>query len=200
MTHSTTISQHKKERETKGLILEIAEGLFSLYGYVGVSMRSIAEALGISKPALYYHFKNKQELYFEVLNQASKELIESLQQVIGQNVTLQRKFHGVITTYIDYCINKKDMVHLMMQEVSKQDKEIMDSISKISNEILDLLEPLIKEILKESQKIKRVNSRFVTHLFIGIMNSFIISQSLSGRKKYNSKQIADQLIALSMNN
>jgi len=201
MTNSNAVvNEGQKEPVTKDLIIGISQDLFSLYGYIGVSMRSIAEKLDITKPALYYHFKNKQELYFEVLTHSSKEFMQLLSQSANQKASVQKRYHDVITTYIDYSTNKKDMVHLMMQKVTKKDQEILNFISKVSDEILDLLEPLIKEVLKKNQKIKKVNSRFVTHLLVGVLNSFIISQSLSGRKKYNPKQVADQLVALTLNN
>ena len=185
--------------ETKDLILAISEKLFSLYGYIGVSMRTIAESLNISKPALYYHFKSKQELYFEVLTHSSNEFIESLEEVVNQTTPLKRKLRDVIIVYLDYCSKKKDMVHLMMQKVSEQDREVMDFVSGISKNVINLLEPLIKELLIVNKKMKKVDSQFVTRLFIGIMNSFIISESLAGKSKYNSKQVADQIIELSFN-
>lgn len=45
----------------------LAVSLFSKAGYDGVSMRDIAESAGITPAALYYHFKNKDELYSETL-------------------------------------------------------------------------------------------------------------------------------------
>lgn len=48
---------------TKPRILETAITLFSMKGYSGVSMRDIAREVGISPPALYNHFDNKDALY-----------------------------------------------------------------------------------------------------------------------------------------
>lgn len=47
---------------TKPRILETAITLFSMKGYSGVSMRDIAREVGISPPALYNHFDNKDAL------------------------------------------------------------------------------------------------------------------------------------------
>ena len=43
-------------------ILSAAAELFRARGYASTSMQEIAEAVGLSRPALYYHFKNKEEL------------------------------------------------------------------------------------------------------------------------------------------
>ena len=51
----------------KQIILKKAAVLFSQKGYERTSMREIAEQAGITKPAIYYHFKNKQALFEELL-------------------------------------------------------------------------------------------------------------------------------------
>lgn len=54
----------------KQIILKKAAALFSQKGYERTSMREIAEQSGITKPAIYYHFKNKQALFEELLHSA----------------------------------------------------------------------------------------------------------------------------------
>ncbi|MBK9209973.1 MAG: helix-turn-helix transcriptional regulator [Anaerolineales bacterium] len=44
-------------------ILDTAKSLFMQQGYHGLAMRQISEAVGVSKAALYYHFKDKEELF-----------------------------------------------------------------------------------------------------------------------------------------
>lgn len=48
-------------------ILEEARELFVLKGYDAVTMRSIAKSLGYSHGALYYHFKDKAELFYALI-------------------------------------------------------------------------------------------------------------------------------------
>lgn len=48
--------------ETRRRILDSAAGAFAAHGYSGASMRDIAEGLGITKAALYYHFASKEDL------------------------------------------------------------------------------------------------------------------------------------------
>jgi len=54
-------------KSSKQKILKGASDLFSEFGFLGVSMEDIAKKLGITKAALYYHFKSKKELYLKVL-------------------------------------------------------------------------------------------------------------------------------------
>ena len=47
---------------TRERILDVALDLFVTQGYDGTSLREIAEQLGVTKAALYYHFKSKEDI------------------------------------------------------------------------------------------------------------------------------------------
>ncbi|WP_066374256.1 TetR/AcrR family transcriptional regulator [Herbidospora mongoliensis] len=52
----------RETRDTRERIQEIALELFTEQGYEATSLREIAEALGVTKAALYYHFKTKEDI------------------------------------------------------------------------------------------------------------------------------------------
>jgi len=48
--------------DTKQRILDVALDLFTEQGYDGTSLRQIAEQLGVTKAAIYYHFESKEDI------------------------------------------------------------------------------------------------------------------------------------------
>jgi AcrR family transcriptional regulator len=52
--------------ETRERILDIAQELFTRYGYDKTSLRDIAERLQITKAALYYYFERKEDILLEL--------------------------------------------------------------------------------------------------------------------------------------
>ena len=54
--------------DTKGRILLTALQLFSRDGYEAVSVRNIAEALDMTKGALYRHYKNKRDIFDSIID------------------------------------------------------------------------------------------------------------------------------------
>jgi AcrR family transcriptional regulator len=64
-------------RDTRAEILAVASELFSEQGYDATSLREIAERLGITKAALYYHFPSKDEI-LRVLLEPVVEVISTL--------------------------------------------------------------------------------------------------------------------------
>lgn len=56
------------ENETKVKILEVATELFARHGFEGASIREIAREAGVNLAAVNYHFQNKQNLYYKVMD------------------------------------------------------------------------------------------------------------------------------------
>ena len=60
--------------ETRERILAAARALFAERGYAGTSIRDLAEALGFTKAALYYHFPGKAEILHALVEPLLEEL------------------------------------------------------------------------------------------------------------------------------
>jgi AcrR family transcriptional regulator len=53
--------------DTRERILQVAEQLYYAGGYEHINLQVIADQIGVSKTALFHHFKNKQELFYATL-------------------------------------------------------------------------------------------------------------------------------------
>ena len=67
----------KEKQDTKQIILDTALELFSKRGYSAVSIRDISGRVGFKESAIYYHFKNKQDI-FDVLCQSFENVMYSI--------------------------------------------------------------------------------------------------------------------------
>jgi len=62
MSDSTTVSTKMPSDQRKAQIIRAATELFAKAGYVGTSLRDVAEQCGMTKAALYYHYPDKESL------------------------------------------------------------------------------------------------------------------------------------------
>ncbi|MGW4943343.1 TetR/AcrR family transcriptional regulator [Actinoplanes sp. NPDC004185] len=74
--------------ETRAAILRVALKLFTEQGYDATSMRQIADALGIRKASLYYHFAGKEEIVRSLFAQRGDEAEQLLAWVTAQPQTI----------------------------------------------------------------------------------------------------------------
>lgn len=76
-----------REKNTKARILEEALKLFSQSGYMGTSMNDIAARLGVTKAALYKHYKSKQEILDSIvdkMNEMDRERVKQYEMPEGK--------------------------------------------------------------------------------------------------------------------
>ncbi len=66
-------------------IIETAKELFMKQGYVATSTRQIATILNISQPAIYHHFKNKEEIFIIVISEFALEIGTYLRSIEESN-------------------------------------------------------------------------------------------------------------------
>jgi AcrR family transcriptional regulator len=91
-TRQTPIGRRGSAPETRERILDIALELFTEQGYEKTSLRDIAERLGTTKAALYYHFERKEDILLELhlrLHVFGRELLTELEQLPDDQARLQ---------------------------------------------------------------------------------------------------------------
>lgn len=69
---STRSNPKMSSEDRRKSILQVAKELFARKGFLGVTTRELAGALGVTEPVLYEHFPSKRTLYDEVLRAESK--------------------------------------------------------------------------------------------------------------------------------
>lgn len=69
-------TQTERSEATRGELIRVARELFTDPGYTETSLDTVAERAGVTKGALYHHFKNKRELFQAVFEQLEMEICE----------------------------------------------------------------------------------------------------------------------------
>lgn len=70
---------------TRDRILAAAERLFATHGFAGTSLRQVTDAVGVTPPNLYNHFRSKRALYEAVLDRGIAPLMEILGRSQAEN-------------------------------------------------------------------------------------------------------------------
>lgn len=116
MTDSKTAAavDDRVQVSTRERILDIALELFVARGYEKTSLRDIAERLGTTKAALYYHFERKQDILFELhmrLHALGREALEQLEQLEDGQARADA-WPGLVDDFIDQVLENRELVLL----------------------------------------------------------------------------------------
>jgi AcrR family transcriptional regulator len=100
--------------ETRNHILEVARTQFFKTGYSGTSINSIVDATKFTKPTVYYHFKNKAELFASLVHDAYDRCFEHRQNAVDTLVPASEQVYQVIAADFAFCLATPDLVRFVV--------------------------------------------------------------------------------------
>jgi TetR/AcrR family transcriptional regulator len=83
--------ESQPDQTVRQRLLARATELFARKGYASTTVREIVEAAGVTKPALYYYFRNKEGLYLELMQEAWKRFDTILDGVPKESGTVRER-------------------------------------------------------------------------------------------------------------
>lgn len=110
-------SKSSRPRDTRREILDKARELFVAWGYRGLSMRQVAEAVAVTKAALYYHFQDKESLFLAVLGEYLDEVEPLIIQAEAEGATCRQRICLLVHRLLDQPAEKLGLIRLASQEV-----------------------------------------------------------------------------------
>lgn len=145
--HISNLRQFGKGKKmTKKEILEEASSLFSEKGY-NVTLTEIANAVGIKKQSIYFHFKEKDELMFEIIQSELLHFYSSKSIEFDQYMELEVKealklmFFSICDYYRDIrklrfwrwilLIESKDLFYRCRDMIRSNQANLYDRIRKL---------------------------------------------------------------------
>lgn len=177
-------------QDTHHLIIRVSYRLFMELGYRKVSTRMIAEQCGITQPALYHHFKNKQQIYIEVINHSIKQTEESLIGIIKQYETLEKRLlHIALYFMANYQEDLIQMFHDLQHEMPKDVQiQIKTRWQKgFLQPIIDILDTAVE--INEIAPFETYNSNTMEIAYIFLQYIQTVTQPSSMRELSEEQQM-----------
>src|ERR1700722_19641496 len=92
--------------DTRTRILDAALDLFSEHGFEGTTLQQIADRLGLTKAALYYHFPSKDDL-LEALNEPAVRDCDRLLAVHEKMPDTPARRRTFVEAYLDFLMHHR---------------------------------------------------------------------------------------------
>lgn len=150
-------------------ILDAARILFIQQGYHGLAMRQISESVGVSKAALYYHFKDKEELFLAVLNLYLNEIEGIIDEIQSRPIASSEKIRMFVESILGQPAEKRAVMRLGSQEMSQLSANSRKVFGITYHEkFIGKLIAIIKTGI-ESREFQSLNAEVATWALLGIM-------------------------------
>ena len=96
------MTEDKREK-----ILDAAKNAFAQKGFSAVGIREIAKEAGLNSATLYHYFKNKEEIYSELLEEIFNKIVEILKEISTLEMEERGRVKFAVGRYIDF-INSEE--------------------------------------------------------------------------------------------
>lgn len=153
---------------SKEKILLAARRIFIRSGSAGARMQEIADEAGINKALLHYYYKNKEQLFELVFNDAFSEFIPKIHSIFSGAGSVMEKIERYVETHLALLINKPDLPMFVLNEMHQNPERFFANfLSKMPGEppFAHFLKQMEKEM--DEGKIRRMNPR---DLWINVMS------------------------------
>jgi TetR/AcrR family transcriptional regulator len=135
-----------RAERTRRAILQAAEPLFAERGFASTRLEDVAERVGIRRASLVYYFKNKSELYREVLNGVFTELLHRHERALGNPGSLAERVERSVNVWVDYVVERPSVMRLMLREVADGKR------SSVPEALATHMAPVFAELIKTIQQ------------------------------------------------
>lgn len=99
-------TRDERAEETRQHLLRVARELFTQQGYAAVGTERIVAAAGLTRGALYHHFRDKRDLFQAVHEQLESELVSELADRLGRSTDPMAAFETGIRAFLDACTDR----------------------------------------------------------------------------------------------
>jgi AcrR family transcriptional regulator len=120
-------------------VLAAALALFAEQGFEGTSLQQIADRLGVTKAAVYYHFRSKDDLLTALVEPSFVELGRRLDEVraLGRDSVRQRR---ALEVYVDYLLRHRALAVWLSQDAAALVRPaVWDRVRSVNDEFAELL-------------------------------------------------------------
>ena len=159
--------------ERQAQLIRAAERVMSRRGYVGATTDEIAREAGLTKGALYFHFKNKEEILFAVVREMNKRSVGLIMNTIKVGKDAGSTLEDIVEQLFDLFLKKSYFSIDFWQKIIRVQK-IRDYLEQqhglVVKEMIDYL--------VTNTDLNRERSRSLMTLLHATIDGLVISQQL----------------------
>lgn len=139
----------KRMLQKKEQILLSAIKIVNKYGFEQATMEQIAAALYMTKGALYYYFKNKQDLLFQCHHFVLSKALVHLREIAGHNDSAEIVLTDLVEAHIDYVIEEREFFNLLLDPNKAFDEAQLQPVLDLRKQYATVFDEVIERGIKE---------------------------------------------------
>lgn len=159
-------SQLKSDRRLQ--LLSAAERLFAERGFLAVRLEDIGAAAGVSGPAIYRHFPNKESMLVELLVGISTRLLAGARDVTARHPDAATALDGLIDFHLDFALGEPDLIRIQDRDLTHLPVAAERQVRKAQRQYVEVWVAVLREL---NPVLAEAEARLTAHAVFGLLNS-----------------------------
>ena len=159
-------SQLKSDRRLQ--LLLAAERLFAERGFLAVRLEDIGAAAGVSGPAIYRHFPNKESLLVELLVGISTRLLAGAREASARSADAVAALDDLIDFHLDFALGEPDLIRIQDRDLAHLPEAAEKQVRKAQRQYVEVWVNVLREL---NPKLAEADARLTAHAIFGLLNS-----------------------------
>lgn len=165
-TPGTRRSQAKSDR--RGQLIAAAERLVADRGYLAVRLEDIGAAVGVSGPAIYRHFPNKEALLVELLVGISTRLLAGAREVIADTEDPLDALDRLVDFHLDFTFGESDLIRIQDRDLGHLPAAAERQVRRAQRQYVEIWVQVLSEL---NPGLDEDEARVMAHAAFGLLNS-----------------------------
>jgi AcrR family transcriptional regulator len=175
--------------DRRKMIVDAATRSFSLFGYKATTMDQVAKLANVGKGTIYTFFKNKEELFEEIISSIVKEMIIEAENVIQADLPFTENVHRALYRLLEFRSQHQLMIKLVQEEKEMGTIAVSEMLEHIENEIIAYLQKKIEAAISKGA-IPAADTEITSFLLLK-MYIALVSDWEKHHEPLSSEQIAE---------
>ncbi|KUI38835.1 TetR family transcriptional regulator [Mycobacterium sp. IS-1496] len=163
---NTRRSQAKSDRRSQ--LIAAAERLVAEKGYLAVRLEDIGAAVGISGPAIYRHFPNKEALLVELLVGISTRLLAGARDVRAHTPDAAAALDGLIDFHLDFALGESDLIRIQDRDLGHLPDPAKRQVRRAQRQYVEIWVEVLRAV---DASLDEAQARLMAHAAFGLLNS-----------------------------
>ena len=163
---TTRRSKAKSDRRLQ--LIAAAERLVAERGYLAVRLEDIGAAAGVSGPAIYRHFPNKEALLVELLLGISTRLLAGATDVVARAESPATALDGLVDFHLDFALEESDLIRIQDRDLGHLPLSATRQIRMAQRQYVEIWVDVLRKV---DRVLCEPDARLMAHGAFGLLNS-----------------------------
>ncbi|MGW4636504.1 SACE_7040 family transcriptional regulator [Nocardia sp. NPDC004415] len=154
--------------QRRAQLLAAGARLIADRGFLGVRLDDLGAAVGISGPAVYRHFANKEALLVELLVGVSERLLDGGRAVVAAAPTPAEALSGLVDFHLDFAFDDPELIRIQDRDLDNVPAPERRTLRRLQRQYVEVWVGVLREL---DPGLTEESARIQAHAAFGLLNS-----------------------------